>query len=852
MKCVNCGNEVEDTAVFCKYCGAKIKQADNAGLEEASVLNPEKADVSSDTESSVYEETASAAAVNANVSVKKERTISGKVKALIIGVLLLAILCIGAFCVYNLYISKIVSVSVNDRDYKIVSDEKLAFNYVGDLTKGELYIIKNGEGTKIADNVLVDTYYINPNRDVVFYSALTADNSNKNYLYKNGEAEVFDGSFYKFTEDGKYMLYTDDSKVYMYDCDTGKQKKIASTDNDPSAWKYGYDDKNGIVYLCLSESNRLYRSGMSEEEEAESIATDIESFNVFGSNAYGYKKNGNSDYEIKTQNTEEPVTVDFSDINNIQASQDGTTVLFSGSKDEGTNKEYSLYAMIEGVDEPIRLLGGPIYSFVYKEEINKVYALKDETLYSIDLAPRTRKNMSDADEYYAELSECEAVKIESNLSAFKVSPNGENIVAVKTSAADETEDKAADEDEKTIVSHENKGTPSGSFLSVVYAADEAQDNNNENQEERVVGNVVEMVIIKGEEKKSVDVVDSPALCEQYLSVSNDTVLYPLAVNGKVELHIIENIADDLSSAEKDDDVLCSNTGLFKCDNVFDEFVYFDKDNNCIVNYSGGKKLNADKAVDYDLIYIDAGKGFDNYNLAYKKVLDYNEFIGKYRMKGNDESLDDIIIEFTESKEIKVYSIGSEQASCKFNIDDSKSNRTSFSMSPEGSTQFAPLCKPYYNHNDYTYSLVERTIMTDNSLLISDFDGLIKYRISTNENVTLEKLSEDEFNTEIASQQTKHNSNVNTLQSEKKAAEEAAAEEARREALQERAVQYYYNDVYVTSYETLYSWHSRSNATSYTYNNNHKAYVYDYYVDYDNGDIWLETRSAEGRTHWVVR
>lgn len=902
MKCPNCNNEIDDKSIFCTYCGVKVKKDDSNEIvsdsnetvnedakeqEKEDKANTDAVDISEIKDNEFKNESVNESAVTGE---KKKFNLKFAVVAAVIFVVVAG----GCILGYTKYMNTVLSNKAYSRDYSLIGSETIAFNYIENIGKGELYSVNNGKGTKIADNVKAGIYNANPVKDFVIYQK-NEGTGGKTYIYNNGKNKEFRGEFYKYTEDGKYMLYTNDKNLNIYDCDTGLSKKIATAEGDKSEWVCKYDGKNKVVYVLMGDKKRLYKVDMNSEEEGESIESNVESFNVFGLNAYGYKKAESSDYEIKTQNSAESISLDFMNINKIESSVDGETILFTATRDESlesatadmgdiirdergtevsSENEYALYVMVEGNEEPIKLLSGPVYDFEYKEDINKIYVFKEDSVYSIDMPVRTRKNVKNKELYYSALDECEAVKIESDVNEFMVSPDGNTLIAVKNGVSSGSKRKTTE----ATTAESNDGEPKGAFLSVVYAEEAIQaatKNKTEKAEssnvtssvtntteavteitteERIVGDTVELAVIRGEENKSIDVSASEALLYQYLNISNDFVVYPLAVNGKVELHIIKDIDKGIEDLDKKDEVLSSNAGLFNFDNVKSEFVYFDKDTKAIVNYADHKKVNGDKAVDYDLVYVNAGEGFDGYTLAYKKIPDYSTLVGKYKITG-DKVLNNIIIEFTSDYAVNVYSIGEKQGTYKFKINENESNKTSLRVSPELSKSYSPKCNPYYNHSTYTYELQQCNIMNENSLLIYDFDGAYKYKISNDKTVTLEKLSDEDFNSAIATQKNTHDNNVAKLNSEKAAAEAAKREQERRDSLDSLALDYSIYGVYVSSTETLYSNHNYGSATTVTYLNDHWSTVYDYYVDYDSDDIWLEVRvTVSFRTYscWIVR
>ena len=117
---------------------------------------------------------------------------------------------------------------------------------------------------------------------------------------------------------------------------------------------------------------------------------------------------------------------------------------------------------------------------------------------------------------------------------------------------------------------------------------------------------------------------------------------------------------------------------------------------------------------------------------------------------------------------------------------------------------------------------------------------------------LEAIDEDGLTQEIA-RQKKAEAEAKAAAERKAAAEKAAAElKARKEEAESRARDYYANNVYVSSYETLYYSPSYSSASGRNFTNSHWATVYDYQVSSDGWTIWLKLRSSEGNYWWVSR
>ena len=75
------------------------------------------------------------------------------------------------------------------------------------------------------------------------------------------------------------------------------------------------------------------------------------------------------------------------------------------------------------------------------------------------------------------------------------------------------------------------------------------------------------------------------------------------------------------------------------------------------------------------------------------------------------------------------------------------------------------------------------------------------------------------------------------------------------SLQKEAKEYLHEGVHVPSNEELYYSHEKSSWTAGTYVNSKTHDVYDTYIDYIKGDIWLEVRAViDGNYnyYWVVR
>lgn len=263
MKCQNCGNEIDDKALFCTYCGSKVakEEVKQSEVEESvekdstdEVVNSEEeiatsAEILDEVKPNI-EKASAEDSESTNEPVKKSKAINIKLIAIIASIAV--VLIAGGIFGYNKYMNTVLSSKAYNRDYSIVSNETLAFNYVKNINNGELYVVKDGKATKIADNVKPDIYYLNPVKDFVIYQT-NEGTGGKNYIYKDGKSTDFDGEFYKYTEDGQYMLYINDSKLIAYNCDTGETKKIANAEGDKNSWQFSYDGKNKIIYVTVGE-----------------------------------------------------------------------------------------------------------------------------------------------------------------------------------------------------------------------------------------------------------------------------------------------------------------------------------------------------------------------------------------------------------------------------------------------------------------------------------------------------------------------------------------------------------------------------------------------------------------------
>jgi hypothetical protein len=473
---------------------------------------------------------------------------------------------------------------------------------------------------------------------------------------------------------------------------------------------------------------------------------------------------------------------------------------------------------VQGFDEPVRLVKGTDDSSItYKEAENKLYVKKDDNLYVLDLPARTRRNMKNPQIYYDALRECEAVKLVTDISSYDVMEDGKTVVAL----------------------------------------------NDEDVGEDINDREPNCVIIRDDKAKKF-VADN-------IKLINESVVYIVRENDKnaiyrfsdVENADLENIEAELI-CEDSDNTNASDTSKAS----YSAISYFDKTNDKLMYDSGdGAKNVWDKSSDYDVVRYYWNVGGNNlYSCAfYVKTPELSDVVGKYKATlqlsadGMTDGMSDVLMEITEDNEFKVYTIGEEQGSCKLKkVEDGDNDRITVYVKTKSGSDFEPKCAIIYDDTTYTSRKERFTLISDNSYFTVDFDGSVSLDTGDGSTFLLKKLTDDEFTQALDNQKDTHNKNLDILSAKKVADEEEAmrqaaarAEQERRNTLDSRARSYYTNGVYVSSSETLYSWHGYSYSTTYTYTYSHTISVSDYYVDYDTGDIWLHT-GGNPLDAWVVR
>ena len=144
-----------------------------------------------------------------------------------------------------------------------------------------------------------------------------------------------------------------------------------------------------------------------------------------------------------------------------------------------------------------------------------------------------------------------------------------------------------------------------------------------------------------------------------------------------------------------------------------------------------------------------------------------------------------------------------------------------------------------------------SILTKQNVVFSVAADGTKSIIIDETSYALEVIDEEGLTTELE-RQKKAEEDAKAEAERKAAAEKAEADrQVRRTSAESRALDYYYDDVYVSSYETLYYSPSYGSASGTTFTDSHWATVYDYEVSYDGYTIWLKVDSDSG-FWWVAR
>lgn len=153
---------------------------------------------------------------------------------------------------------------------------------------------------------------------------------------------------------------------------------------------------------------------------------------------------------------------------------------------------------------------------------------------------------------------------------------------------------------------------------------------------------------------------------------------------------------------------------------------------------------------------------------------------------------------------------------------------------------------------------QESILTQNNVVFSVTEDGTKSITIGDATYSLELIDDAGLTTELE-RQKKAEADAKAAAERKAAAEKAEADRKARVANAEsRARDYYNNDVYVSSSETLYYSPNYGSASGITYNSSHWASVYDYQVSSDGYTIWLKlytTSSSYGGYNgyvWVAR
>lgn len=219
---------------------------------------------------------------------------------------------------------------------------------------------------------------------------------------------------------------------------------------------------------------------------------------------------------------------------------------------------------------------------------------------------------------------------------------------------------------------------------------------------------------------------------------------------------------------------------------------------------------------YDIILVQNQKAFE------KKLL-LSDIAGIY--KNNDLG---VAYKITTDKKFTLYEKGEEKETSELKVNGI--NRLSATLKSDNQESML-------SQNDVVFSITE--------------DGAKSITIA-DATYALESIDDAGLTTELE-RQKKAEADAKAEAERKAAAEKAEADrQARRANAESRARDYYYNDVYVSSSETLYYSPSYSSSSTWTYNSSHWATVYDYQVSYDGWTIWLKVNVSNAGYFWVAR
>lgn len=138
---------------------------------------------------------------------------------------------------------------------------------------------------------------------------------------------------------------------------------------------------------------------------------------------------------------------------------------------------------------------------------------------------------------------------------------------------------------------------------------------------------------------------------------------------------------------------------------------------------------------------------------------------------------------------------------------------------------------------------QESILTQNYVVFSVTEDGKKSITVGDANYSLELIDDAGLTAELE-RQKKAEADAKAAAERKAAAEKAEADRKARVAdAESRAQDYYDNDVFVSSSETLYYSPSYESASSMTYTNSHWATVYDYEVSSDGYTIWLKLQTT---------
>lgn len=297
----------------------------------------------------------------------------------------------------------------------------------------------------------------------------------------------------------------------------------------------------------------------------------------------------------------------------------------------------------------------------------------------------------------------------------------------------------------------------------------------------------------------------------------------LFVNKDNQLYL-NSVIEETNSIKDNNKMIAQMLNNFCVLNEGNHIIFTTSENDALTMIvdGGSPQEVINECNSYDIILIQNNKVFE------KKLL-LSDIAGIY--KNNDLG---VAYKITSDKKFTFYEKGEEKETSDLQVNGI--NRLSAELKSDNQESIL-------NQNKVVFFVTE--------------DGTKSINIG-DATYSLELIDDAGLTTELE-RQKKAEADAKVAAERKAAAEKAEADRKARVANAEsRARDYYNNDVYVSSSETLYYSPNYGSASGITYNSSHWASVYDYQVSSDGYTIWLKlytTSSSYGGYNgyvWVAR